>query len=346
MPELVEMSPRLKKLFTKTKLLCFGRYALEVPQEATLSWGSVRGPAPEEVITNGAEGRSARIARDVARIKREHKTAEIIYEGNGPIDHSAQLRYFADEYDKARNFYIIKTYVGKGDLTFLFLDSKKKGETEAAALSRHTTLVKSMRVSRADEVSTEPGYCTHHAFTPNDSYKEQEMVAAGVHFPSLPDITFSVSSNKDAYADYPKDEFENETRRELSLLERIKQAQELQGGDYPVRDVLREGKHTVQHWKGEESLFKRADGTHDFEWAFVGTPKDVANPSEYGAHLYSKVAHNTVGAATKASLTDDEAIALWDRLLAGLKFRVKVPGAPEGSYYFLPYAKVDAEGKP
>ncbi|WP_267874951.1 T6SS immunity protein Tli4 family protein, partial [Massilia sp. Root335] len=79
-------------------------------------------------------------------------------------------------------------------------------------------------------------------------------------------------------------------------------------------------------------------GTHDFEWGFVGTPKDVANPPEFGAAMFTKVEHNTVGAAKAASLSDDEAVALWDKLLSGLKFRVKVPGAPEGSYY-LPEKK-------
>ena len=96
-------------------------------------------------------------------------------------------------------------------------------------------------------------------------------------------------------------------------------------------DPAGEGKRDVQHWHGEESLIRREDGAHDFEWAFVGTPKDVVNPSEYGAHLYSKVEHNTVGAAGQASVTDEEAVALWDKLLSGLKFRVQVPGAPEGS---------------
>jgi hypothetical protein len=47
-----------------------------------------------------------------------------------------------------------------------------------------------------------------------------------------------------------------------------------------------------------------------------------------------------VGAAKAASLSDDEAVALWDKLLSGLKFRVKVPGAPEGSYYLPPH-KID-----
>ena len=172
------------------------------------------------------------------------------------------------------------------------------------------------------------------------------MINAGIHIPAFPDVTFSVSSNKDAYSDYSPEEFNGRLRKELSLLTRIKDAQLQQGVRYPKRTVLREGKRTVQHWHGEESLIRRADGTHDFEWAFVGTPGDVANPSEFSVQMYTKVAHNTVGAADKASLTDDEAIALWDKLLSGLKFRVKVPGAPEGSYYFLSGAATDGGAKP
>ena len=52
------------------------------------------------------------------------------------------------------------------------------------------------------------------------------------------------------------------------------------------------------------------------------------------AKLYTKVADNRVGAAEKTVLSDDETVALWDKLLGGLKFRVQVPGAPVGSYYY------------
>ena len=34
-----ELSERLKPLFARTKQVCFGRYVLEVPQEAKLIWG-------------------------------------------------------------------------------------------------------------------------------------------------------------------------------------------------------------------------------------------------------------------------------------------------------------------
>lgn len=174
-------------------------------------------------------------------------------------------------------------------------------------------------------------------------YGDQEMVNVGIYLPSLPDVTFSISSNKDAYADYTKEEFEKKKVEELPLLARIHKAQEEQGTMYPHRIVLREGKRNVQHWQGEESLIKRPDGVHDFEWGFVGTPKDVANPSELIVNMYTKVEHNVVGAAKKASITDDEAVALWDNLLSSLKFRVKVPGAPEGSY-FLPNHKSSTAG--
>ena len=48
--------------------------------------------------------------------------------------------------------------------------------------------------------------------------------------------------------------------------------------------------------------------------------------------MYSKVEDNQIGGAKAASITDEQALAVWDKLLAGLQFRVPVPGAPPGSY--------------
>jgi hypothetical protein len=44
--------------------------------------------------------------------------------------------------------------------------------------------------------------------------------------------------------------------------------------------------------------------------------------------MRTKVQADRIGAAAASSLNDQEAIALWDKLLDGLKFRVAVPGAP------------------
>lgn len=342
-PEPVKLSPRLRVLFEKTKILCFGRYAIEVPQEAQIIEGSATFGIGIEIVSGGLEKAKHRAEEKIRKLKWEDNTAEVTYVGPGPIDSSWQARYFESKYHKEDNSLFFETYVSKGEITFVLGDAIEKGETESMVVARQLAYAKSLRLRATEEVPTEPGFCIQHGFMPGDRYGDSEQINAGIYLPSLPDVTFSVSSNQNAYEDYDKARFEEMKRDELPLLARIKGARKTQGAFYPKRDVLREGKRDVQHWNGEESLIRRPDGTHDFEWAFVGIPKDVANPSEFHAAMFTKVAHNMVGAAKVASVSDDEAVALWDKLLSGLKFRVKVPGAPEGSY-FLPKEKPSTTG--
>lgn len=334
-PEPVKISKRLAALFHEKKVVCFGRYALEVPKEAELVWGEISIPSPVEVFSGDALERDRLIQAAIAEITRFEKSAEITFKGKEAHAKSEQIRYFENKFAKEDGMLFFKTYVDLPPFIFVTGDAVSEGETEGQVVARQAAWAKGLRLRAPDEVPDEPGFCAEHSFIAESLYGRQEMANAGIRFPSLPDITFSVSSNKDAYGDYPKEEFEKEQRLKLSLLARIDAAKAEQPGSYPSRTVLREGKRIVQHWHGEESLIKRKDGTHDFEWAFVGTPRDVANPSEFNAVMYSKVQHNTIGAAQAASLSDDEAVALFDKLLSGLKFRVKVPGAPEGSYYLL-----------
>lgn len=332
-------STRIQALFTKTKLVCFGRYALEVPQEAKLIFGRASIPDDVEVVHGGFETIKERVSIDIDKLQRNDRTAEITYNREGPVKGSWQIRYYENESAKDFGLHFFTTYVNKGEFTFIFGDSLNGGTEEAAAV-RQANLANNVRLRYSNEVPFDPGFCIEHGFIAENLYDQQEMTSVGVYLPSLPDMTFSIHSNKDAYGDNSPAEFEKNQRAKLSLIARIRKAQADQGIHYPSRTVFREGKREVNHWQGEESLVKRKDGTHDFEWALVGTPKDVARPSELNVQMYTKVEHNTVGAAEAASLGDDEAVALWDKLLTGLKFRVKVPGAPVGSYY-MPSEKTD-----
>lgn len=336
MPQTVKPSERLQKLFQKTKIVCFGRYALEVPQEAELNWGEAVFDGSIDTITGGLDASKKRVASDIEEIKLKNSTFDITFNDKGPIENSWQIRYFPSESSKEYNLHFFHTYINKGDLTFILDGSIDDGDTEAIAVKKHDNIVKSLRLRDVNETPNDPGYCIEHAFLKDNAYANQERISIGIHLPSLPDVAFSISSNKNAYGDYSPAEFEKSVRKSLSLLVRINDAKKEQGIHYPDRGVMREGVRDVQHWHGEESLIKRDDGTHDFEWAFVGTPGDVANPSEYNVVMYSKVKYNLVGGADSSSVSDDEAVALWDRLLSGLKFRVKVPGSPPGSYYSLP----------
>lgn len=332
MSENINENMRLTKLFSKTKLSCFGRYAIEVPKETELILGS----STIDVEKYDFKNLHLKIKNDIQKILFENDTAEIIYKKEGPIENSWQIRYYESKFFKEDKFLFFRTFINKGDYTFIIGDAVSDGKTEEDIANKQNFTAKNIRLRDTDEVPSDPGLCLEHGFLAEQIYESQEIDNAGLYLPSFPDVTFSISSNKDAYGDYPPAQFETEMREKLSLLNRIQGAKDIQGSNYPERTLLREGKRTVQHWKGEESLIRRVNGVHDFEWAMVGKPGDIANPSVLEVKMYTKVAHNMVGAAEAASLTDDEAIALWDKLLSGLKFRVKVPGAPPGSYYIDP----------
>ncbi|WP_426086614.1 T6SS immunity protein Tli4 family protein [Janthinobacterium sp. PSPC1-1] len=336
MPGHFKLSKRLETLFLKTKIVCFGRYALEVPQEAQLISGGTTILSEIKTIPGGITEKNERIAEEIERIKKSDRTSEIIHNGKGPIENSWQLQYYDGEFSKEGGRLIFKTYIIKGNHIFILDGSTRKGEAIADSIGNQMVRANNLRLRDENEVPKEPGYCVKNGFMSDNKYDSQEMADAGLYFPSFPDVTFSITANKNAYGDYPPAEYDAKVRGKLSLLARIQEAKDQQGKNYPPRTLLREGKRDVQHWHGEESLIRRTDGVHDFEWTLVGTPRDIAYPAVLEASMYTKVAHNMVGAAEAASLTDEEAIALWDKLLSGLKFRVKVPGAPPGSYYIDP----------
>lgn len=339
MPAEVVISPRLKRLFEHTRLVCFGRYAMTVPLEAEVLWGTAYFPTEITIIQGGIPAMKKFITDDIAEIRKKDDTNEIVASEKGPVPDSWQTRWYADDIAKESGYLQIKTYVNKGDLSFFYsLEAWESPEGShqdrlGSVLEKHFAFSRSLRLRNPDENPATPGFCIDHAFIAADHYADQEEIDAGIYLPSLPDVTFSVSSNKNAYGNYDADTFKTEVH---GLLERIDEAKAQGGLFYPGVNVLRQGKRDVGHWKGEESLVRRPDGVHDFEWALVGTPRSVANPSEFGAQLYTKVAHNTVGAAEKAALSNDETVALWDKLLGSLKFRVPVPGAPAGSAYIEP----------
>ncbi|WP_251373793.1 T6SS immunity protein Tli4 family protein [Janthinobacterium sp. JC611] len=336
MSDNLKISKRLEVLFLKTKIVCFGRYSIKVPQEAELIYGNISAPSRIDIIKGGVTAKNEKIAEDIRKIKTSDSSSEIIYNGNGPIENSWQFHYFENKFSKEDGDVFFRTYINKGEITFGLSGSIPKGGTVTSAVATQSTRANSLRLREKDEIPAEPGHCLEGGFMGDSNYNDQEMADAGLYFPSFPDVTFSITSNKDAYGDYPPAEYDAKVRGKLSLLARIQEAKDQQGKNYPPRTLLREGKRDVQHWHGEESLIRRTDGVHDFEWTLVGTPRDIAYPAVLEASMYTKVAHNMVGAAEASSLTDEEAIALWDKLLSGLKFRVKVPGAPPGSYYIDP----------
>ncbi|MBU6442238.1 MAG: hypothetical protein KGS28_18610, partial [Betaproteobacteria bacterium] len=156
----------------------------------------------------------------------------------------------------------------------------------------------------------------------------QELMSSGFTFPSMPDVHFSVLSNKNA---------STRGTNGIGLLKLVERAQRDAGlfglfGGYPYT-FLRRGKRTLHGlWEGEEVLSRSSeDQALRFEWQLVGQSGNVALPAHLDISLMTRVENNRVGDARTSAISDEQAVELWDRLLEGVKFRVAVPGATAAS---------------
>ncbi len=317
-PTQTEISPRLEKLFAKTKAVCFGRYVLDVPEEAQLILGYQEIPA--KIITHedaaGKEKELINAFRKATLIRRPEVEFTSVVEG--PVQNSMLLRYFGSPYLKSVGSEGIRSFVRAGNHVFEFGWGSGDEESADQIIKKSADIARNLRARDNSEVPKGPGVCIDSGFIAETTGNFQEIFSAGVHFPSHPDISFSVMSNKNASTDGPNG---------VGIIARHEAAMRDQGVVFPIDSELvrlRIGKHIVNGWNGEEVLLRHngKDGAmiHEFMWEAIGKTGDLRHPASVDINLDTGVAANTKY-ATKSSLTDDEAVALWDKLLSSLRFR-------------------------
>lgn len=325
------LSSRLEELFEHTKMVCFGRYVLEVPQEARLIFGPYDMGSIWTVFPGKANQLKPLVDTYWKKLKETERNAWITHEKYNPSLPSLQIRWFDDLIAQRLDLEGNYTVVAAGPHAFAIKNgyAPSTGETRQQVYDELAQLARSVRAREPDEVPRVPGVCIDHGFVADSTYNFQEIFGAGIHLPSFPDVSFSVDSNKDAPV---RDDSGNVMVQ--TLLKSIAEQKAMAGSHYPSITLLREGPRTVGTWIGEESLVRRKDGTHEFVWKAVGITGAVEHPAWIEAQMYTKVAANAIGAADAASLSDEEALALWDRLLDGLRFRpdgLKFSSQPPGT---------------
>ena len=318
MPTQTEISPRLRKMFARTKAVCFGRYVLDIPEEAQFILGYQEMPA--KIITHeNAIGKENYLADAFRKDKLLNRPdAEFTSIVAGPVPNSLLLRYFGSPYLKSVGGEGIRSFVPAGNHVFEFGWGSGDEESADQIIGKSADIARNLRARDNTEVPKGPGVCIDLGFIAETTGKFQEIFSAGVHFPSLPDVSFSVMSNKNASTDGPNG---------VGIIARHEAAMRDQGVVFPSDTELarlRIGKHIVNGWNGEEVLLRHngKDGVmiHEFMWEVVGKTGDLRHPASVGINLDTGVSANTKY-ATKGSLTDDEAVALWDKLLSSLRFR-------------------------
>jgi hypothetical protein len=314
-------APRLDQLFARTKLMCFGRYAVELPEETEQIMGfqQIAGGFKQFPVTRFSDA-GLLLKEHWKEVLAENRSAHALCPiTEGPARNAKFMWYYEDEFDREDDTRMLDGAVRVGSAVYLYEGMAAKIEhlSPEALFERMSTLMRGMRAWDGTSVPREPGVCIDGAFIHEPTHRFQEIMSSGFVFPSLPDVHFSVMSNKNA---------STEGDNGKGLLQRVDEARREQVF-YPYT-MLRSGPRVLHGlWDGEEVLARRGDGALQFNWELVGERGNVARPPWLEVSFRTRVADNKVGAALYSAISDEQAVALWDRLLENLKFRVAVPGA-------------------
>ena len=312
---------RIDAMFEKTKAVCLGRFVIDVPAGAAV----LAGPQ----IFNGAiETMPSRIhsAAPVIAVKAKElrATKHATLSGNllqdeltiGPISKNT-IVFFDDV--AATRVVSVWGWIRSEPIDAIYKGGARlKDDGIRQELDSVNYIAAHLRARDPTEAPPEPGVCLDVGFIADDTGRFQEIFGIGLRFPDLPDVSFSVSSNKNAQQGDSFEDRRAEAKRAAFLVAPMATL-------FNKVKTLREGKLKVQQGEGSEALFRRpleegGGAWHEFQFEYAGKRFDHRNPS-WDASLFTGVAHNQAG-SRPSSLTDEEAMALWDRLMSSVRLRV------------------------
>lgn len=316
---MTSLTPRLQTLFEKTKTVCFGRFVIEIPATATL----VFGPAEVGPLISFLPGEGGQIGQYVAKdlVAVENSRELLDKEDN------ARLPLFGKVIDgivpgqktvldsKNGVGYYINSYVPVGkDLFVLFFGNVMHQNYHAEDFN---VVASHLRLRAGDEIPTEPGTCIEGGFLP--LALEFERVTLGVRLKEFPDVHLSVEVHKN------QERLDERESLELVLKEGEAMAKQQGHGDaYGRIKTFRRGARQLGPWQGFEIVARKPaynDDTeaHEFGFQSLGAVHDPLLP-RLDVRLDSGVKNNHTARA-EPSLTDEEAVALWDKIIETIRVR-------------------------
>jgi hypothetical protein len=308
------LSPRLESLFATTKTVCFGQFVVQLPNSATVVFGPAEVGYPIEYIPGDGAKVEQRVSELLHEIEKDRRFLD--------KDDIAKFSLFGKVIDgavggqklvfgsKDQAFYSIDSFIPVGN--DLFVQHATSAISKDNSINSLNTVAKRLRLRAENEVPTEPGACIEGGFV---AWRpEFERGSLGVRLKEFPDVHFSIEVVKN----------QNYLVEDSDLETRLKGAEKDAGSWYSQIKFFRRGPRDLGNWKGSEALArmpaqKNGAESHQFVFVSLGALHDPLQPS-LDVQLDTGVKDDRT-AAVKPSLTDEEAVALWDKLITSIRVR-------------------------
>ena len=315
-----------------TKTYCFGRFLIDLPKAAEVNgqayefmFGKIeveRFPKGEEAFVQKMKEREEELKAAVKTARKGEyilTTTHLSGRPDAKIFVTSRTVYG----DTANGFELYRysssalfSMKGKAFDPAKFSSVLRDMETKLIPNLRHR---RAAGGGHAEETPTEPGFCIEKGVIADDGKTPQyEKAELNFRFKEWPDVIVSVYART------------NGDKLEESLLSRIEKPFPIEFADAAKSiKVLRKGKHAVNQHQGEEVLDALPTGqgyfVHDLVWDVPGEPRSIFVPH---IHLELKTGNgrSVNQRYMRPSLTDKQAIELYDAIVNSIRLRPTTPG--------------------
>jgi hypothetical protein len=315
-PNMTSLSPALQQLFKHTKTVCFSHFVVEVPATATL----VYGPAAVDSPIAYYPGEADKLQRHVdAKLVEVEKHRDYLEKGSEFLGSESVFGKAIDGAMPGQKLvfgsadhatHSIYSFIPIG--TDLFIQSADGAISKDAEIKNLNTIASHLRQRTDDDIPGEPGTCIDGGFV--SWQPEFEQVTLGIRLKEYPDVHFSIDVVKN-----------QKFRSQSSDLDaRLKGAESEGGSWFSHVTFFRRGPRQLGDWKGFEALAlkpaqENEKESHEFHFISLGAPNAPLQP-RLDVQLDTGASGHHKGAVSP-SLSNEDAIALWDRLTGSIRVR-------------------------
>lgn len=321
---------RLISITESVRPICVGRFIIDVPRTAEIVYGPAR--LPVEIWRQEGEGGdfAAAIKKTVEKsesrrwlaygpLQEDGSLIGAVWDGIGP-DH--KIVFGVGRAEGA--YYNVQSLIKLGaDLYLQEYEAYGEKHDYLDAVRDSKEIAQRLRSRQVDEIPSDPGVCIDGAFMMDPERRYMvEAVSVGIRLKEFSDVHISIEmTKKDIYI--ASDSIE--PRLKAAEHDAIAQGK---GSWYRRIKVLNKGQRRVGNWDGFEVGARipaqEAGGEHH-EFAFLShsEPKNPMLPV-LDIQLHTGVKDNVIG-GVKPSITDAEAIYLWDKMLGSIRPRPVQP---------------------
>lgn len=313
----IRMKERIDAMPMKT--VCVGRFLLDVPEHAIVSFGGTR--IAGWSISAYYDETDEEFERDLANREDEIRGQKnekgwtslesITAIKTGEV--SGKVLVFNRKWG---HFFEFKKRVDFTYATTLGM-ARSKGVSfklkadylDADHVPELAQIIKQLRSHAEHEVPAEPGFCFERNLIADPlTAGQNEATVAFIGLADHPDLSIALRTSAGIKPD-------------RTLLQRDAANDTVQEHSWAFHS-LRRGERMVNGMRGEELMYRVRERSavtgHDFEWEAFSKVDSVFTPS---LALEMSTGHGRPGQPVQASLTDAEAIALWDKMLSSLRVR-------------------------